>query len=355
MWKIEKPELLAVRDNTESAILYKTNFGDLWFSTPISNSVVLSQNMSSALIGLLIPAMKKKIDLHLAGVVDELLFYYASGPLQSALVNFNPSLQRINISCDSTSQGYNFGKEVVSGLSRGVDSFSVIDRHFIRNVKSILKGTLICLHDVWSDKNEIDVPNLAVIKRFNNLKPLLEGIKYPAYLVNSNLGSFYKDFSFVATHTLRNIAAAHAVASVGTYIYASAGYPLSFQSLSIHPEIARTDLLLMPMLSSTELRCISGDAEKTRLEKIVGIADLGVAHEFLQVCSHSVEVNCSSCDKCLRTMVAIDILDKISEFSKAFNFKLYSSKKFDFINENQNDPYIVELIDYAKAHDISIF
>jgi hypothetical protein len=201
MWKIEKPEILAVRNNTESAILYKTSFGDLWFCTPVSNSVVLSQNMNSALIGLLIPAMKKKSDLHLAGVVDELLFYYASGPLQSALVNFNPSLQRINISCESTSQGYNLGKEVVSGLSRGVDSFSVMDRHYIRNVNSILKGTLICLHDVWSEKNEIDVPNPAVVNRFNNLKPLLEGIKYPAYLINSNLGSFYKDTSFVATHT----------------------------------------------------------------------------------------------------------------------------------------------------------
>jgi hypothetical protein len=156
-------------------------------------------------------------------------------------------------------------------------------------------------------------------------------------------------------HTLRNVAAAHSVASVGTYIYASAGYPLSFQSLSIHPEIARTDLLLLPMLSSTELRCISGDAEKTRLEKIVGIAELDIVHEFLQVCSYSVDVNCSSCDKCLRTMLAIDILDKSSKFSKVFNFKLYSSKKFDFLNDNQNDPYIVELVDFAKANGISLF
>lgn len=355
MWKIQKPELLAVRDNTESAILYKTNFGDLWFSTPVSSSVVLSQNMNSALIGLLIPAMKQKSDLHLAGVLDELLFYYASGPLQSALVNFNPSLQRINITCQSTSSGYNFGKEVVSGLSRGVDSFSVMNRHYIRNAKSILKGTLICLHDVWSDKNEINSPNTAVVRRFQNLKPLLETIKYPAYLINSNLGSFYKEFSFVSTHTMRNVAAVHAVSSVGTYIYASTGYPLSVQSLNKQPEMGRTDLLLLPMLSSTELRCISGDAEKTRLEKIVGIMDLDTVHKFLQVCSNSVEVNCSSCDKCLRTMVAINALNKIPEFSKAFNFESYSSQKLDFLKENQNDPYIIELVNFAKANGISDF
>lgn len=352
-WTVEKPKLLAIRNGLELASYYKTNHGDLWFSVPVSKANFLSTNMDAALIGLLLPAMHLKIDLHLAGPIDQLLLYYSQGPLQEALINFNPTLQKIKISCERTSSGSNFGKEVVTGLSRGVDSFSVLDRHYIRNALSPLKGTIICLHDIWADNNIIDTPNPAVVMRFQNLKPLLDHINYSAYLINSNLGQFYKQFDFVTTHTIRNVAAAHSTSSaVGTYIYASTGLHLKSQSLFNSGEMGRTDMLLLPMLSSTQLTCISGDSDKTRLQKLMGIVDLDFVQQFLQVCSHSTEQNCSSCDKCLRTMFALDILDKIHNFKNIFDFQKYKINKLNYLTTHENDPFVIEILEFAYKRDL---
>jgi len=347
MWKVSKPEYHSVRDGKELALSYNTSRGNLWFSVPVSYANYVSPKMDAALIGLLLPAMKLNVSLYLDGSVDELLFYYASGPLQSALVNIFPYLNKIRISANIFSNGSIFGKKIVSGLSRGVDSFSIIERHLVSCNNNLLKIDCICLHDIWGESNSMSVVNPAVVKRFSNLTPILDRLEYPAYLVNSNLGFYYSGINFISTHSIRNVAAAHLMANeVGTYLYASTGLPMSVQSLSKQTDIGRSDLILLPMMSSSELRCISGDSEKTRLEKIMGIADSQIVHEFLNVCSFSVEYNCSQCEKCLRTMFAIEALGKESFFSNIFNFNKYSKLKGNYISENFNDPFVKEVIDF---------
>lgn len=67
--------------------------------------------------------------------------------------------------------------------------------------------------------------------------------------------------------------------------------------------------LLDPLLSGDEQEIVHDGADLTRLAKLALIADDPVAMANLRVCWKAVhELNCSRCEKCLRTMIALTIV-----------------------------------------------
>jgi hypothetical protein len=76
-----------------------------------------------------------------------------------------------------------------------------------------------------------------------------------------------------------------------------------------HPSVIR-----LLQSSKVNFRSIGGEAK--RIEKIAAIADLPVAQENLRVCweNRGSQYNCGACEKCVRTMVALDALNRLDAF-----------------------------------------
>lgn len=113
---------------------------------------------------------------------------------------------------------------------------------------------------------------------------------------------------------------------------------------------------LSDMLLSTEtLDIVHHGATHRRVEKIEEISDWGFAQENMRVCQHSFLdgdfMNCSRCEKCVRTMIpiyALGAMDKFKTFSKPIRANqegLWWARKYDL-----NKDYVPEIIPFVKRH-----
>lgn len=76
-----------------------------------------------------------------------------------------------------------------------------------------------------------------------------------------------------------------------------------------------TDPMLDHLWSSNRLTVVTDGSASTRVEKIVGLAEDPVAQRHLRVCwQNTGKYNCSSCDKCVRTMITLSIAGVLPEF-----------------------------------------
>jgi len=63
----------------------------------------------------------------------------------------------------------------------------------------------------------------------------------------------------------------------------------------------------------------------SRIEKTQDIADLEIAHKYLDVCYNFN--NCGHCIKCYRTLIVLDFLDKLDYFKPCFDVEAYKKDR----------------------------
>lgn len=98
--------------------------------------------------------------------------------------------------------------------------------------------------------------------------------------------------------------------SVGTLLTSSDGLGSASPETSSHPE---TD----PLFGSAALEVVHVAPTTTRLEKLRILAGEPLAHRHLRVCWKNVgrDLNCGVCEKCIRTMLALEACGALEKFS----------------------------------------
>jgi hypothetical protein len=93
------------------------------------------------------------------------------------------------------------------------------------------------------------------------------------------------------------------------YVPATMTYS-SLDPLGSHP-------LVDPLWSTEDVELVHDGCEATRLDKLRTIASCDAARAFLRVCPKNWDgaYNCGRCEKCLRTMVAVALLDGSPQFA----------------------------------------
>ena len=120
------------------------------------------------------------------------------------------------------------------------------------------------------------------------------------------------------------------------------------------------ETLLLPLLSTESTELIVANPEMTRVAKEKMIFGNQLVQKYLYVCwkeiianeksdsdyakSKDDYLNCTVCDKCLRTLLAIDIMGYIEQYRNIFNLNYYYKIK---------DSYIARVI--AKKNDNSFY
>lgn len=97
---------------------------------------------------------------------------------------------------------------------------------------------------------------------------------------------------------------------VGTLVMSSNGLASTPPDVSSRPE---TD----PLFGSASLRIVHAAPTTTRLEKLRFLAGEPLAHRHLRVCWKNVgrDLNCGACEKCIRTMLALEACGGLERFS----------------------------------------
>lgn len=303
---------------------------ELWFEVDSEQEQYISDSWDATLVGLLAPAMASGASLHINGpLTDELFTQISENAIKifSILSGYSP----IKIDCNSLIEISSWNKTGinVTGFSGGVDSYCVLEQYYYNPIKGAKKVSHLVFNNVGANGNSTE--QALYQSRLKNAKIAADNIGLPLISINSNLDDFYQPFSdlhFAKTHSLRNSTVGHLLSKgIDNYYYAS-GYSYKNIHVSKSEDIAFTDPILLPLLSTKTLKIHPTHAALNRIEKLEIISNLEVAKNNLHVCvDHNSEKNCSKCQKCIRTMIGLEVIGKIEEFSGSFDLNYFKKNK----------------------------
>jgi hypothetical protein len=356
--RISKPEIVSANDGLRYRVQVDAagTEKNLWFSIPSEFGELISDSSDAALAALLIPAMSRGEDLHIAGVLSEKLFYNLSCSYQALLRTVIPSLSKISICPEEIRPATPGAPGVATGFSGGVDSFCVLADHHCRDAPPGYRLTHLLFNNVGSHGHGPDGERLFQ-ERYDRLGRAAARFGLPFIAVNSNVEDFYRDLRFRQTHTSRNAAVALLLQrGIGKFMYAST-YGYADLIAGNTGEMAAADPVALPLLSTERMCALSSGSEYNRVQKTLKVGALPDSYESLDVCATgSQEKNCSVCMKCLRTLLTLELAGLLGRYEGVFDLEAYEANKPRYIEEvlQSEDPFCREITSFANKLGVSL-
>lgn len=298
----------------------------LWFEISTKDESFLSHRSDSAMIALLVPAMQAGKDLFVNGIVSsKLLAEINKVEFQEIIIRAMPSLKRIRVRAESTSnqpEVESFNKSM--GFSGGGDSFATL---LASTERGIFEFSHLTHYNVGSHGRGI-AGSKVYLKRLARTQSAAIKIGLPLISVDSNVNNFYnKHTDFISTSLLRNAAATLAIQrGMSNYTFSGA-YHLRRQGILFKGDITRAEDEFAPLLSTESLTFSVFGSEMTRAEKILLLSKHPLTYDLLDVCMEPrkarSKINCSTCYKCLRAMINLEIIGKLDCYEAVFDLKQY--------------------------------
>lgn len=331
-------------------IEYGDSKKELWYCLDQEYQDFLTvDKLDGFLVGLLLLAMKHKEDIYIDGAISEKLFYNLTNYFIKIVTLLIPSLHPIKIFPKELHNGKNSETVggVVTGFSGGIDSFCVLIDHLYNYVPQSYKITHLVLNNVGSHgEGGRDLFN----KRYQRLLSFAHESQLPFIKIDSNLDDILS-MEFRNTHTTRNVSAILILQKLfGKYLYASAH---KYQNCFIgeSPDASVIDPSAIHLLSTETTECISTGCQYSRVEKTIKVAELEPSYRYLDVCVHAVDAaeNCSTCWKCARTLLTLEIIGKHTLYHQVFDLNKFAQIKGDYISSiiDKQTPLEQEVIQLA--------
>lgn len=306
----------------------------LWFEWDHDDASMRSDRADWVAVALLMPAMRAGRDLHIGGVVTDVLLHQMNGDLQALLGWLHPGCSRIRVSADDAQPARAMPAAVAMGFSGGVDSFDALREYFLEpDVPEGLRVTHLLNNNVGA--HGADGGALWDTRRAG-LTPVAERLGLPFLAIDSNLDAHYPRIGFLQSATMRNAAVAHLLGGgIGRWHYASSN---TFKDLRVQPGGAMSlmDPALLPLLSTSALTLSPAGSGRSRVDKTLALVGRPEARH-LDVCidpDPTRTLNCSRCAKCMRTMLTLEIAGHLDEFCpEPFVRGPYLAHRADFLVE----------------------
>jgi hypothetical protein len=299
--------------------------------------------------------MKNGEDICIKGAISERLFYNLTAYYVNVLRLAIPSLKKINIIPESLDSGASFpcAGGVVTGFSAGIDSFCTIYDHLISDPPPHFKLTHFVFNNVGSHGQK---DYAAARKLFNSRYELVKGFPQDKGIdflkIDSNLNELLK-LGFQKTHIPRNVSALLMLQKLFAKYYYTSAYRYQDCYVGETNALAYTDPVAVHLLSTETLECISTGCQYSRVEKTARTAEIAEARHLLNVCiteTHDGK-NCSTCWKCCRTLVTLEMLGLLEEFDEIFDldrWRRVRSKYLLYMLSMKGDKLVNEIKEHAK-------
>lgn len=313
---------------------------ELWFSVPLHwAEYINSDSMDAFLLALLPVAMSQERALHLHGRVSEKLLYHVNTYLIPLLTLISPRLKSVVVSADEVStvsvkQGM---AGAATGFSGGVDSFSVLADHFLNQPAVSYRINTLLFNNVGA------VPTQRFYEKWEQLSKVTSLTGLELIPIDSNLADLV-DLPFQLTHSLRNVACSLLLHGLYDKYYYASTYGYSSTQIASTYDIAYSDPLSLPLMSTESVTVIPTGGQYSRVEKTRTISTFAPAFEMLNVCVAANRIdNCSACWKCGRTLLTLELLGQLDAFASVFDLEHWHRIRSTYIAEYVTNP--------KKSHD----
>lgn len=300
--------------------------GELWFRVRDEHADLISDRADAALLALVLPAMAAGEDLHVEGRVSARLHHQLSGPFQAVMRHVLPSLRPIRIHPVDLDTPGPRAPGVATAFSGGVDSFAVLADHHYDDPPPGFRLTHLVFANVGSNG---PAGNPIFQRRYDRLAPAAARIGLPFVAVDSNLMEFYRAVSFKHSYTVRNASVSLLLQRGIGRAYHAAGTVLGAPPppLPIR-DIAHFDPVILPMVSTEALDALWVGGESRRAEKTLRVAEIEDSYAVLDVCVRNDRPgNCSTCKKCVRTLLTLEIAGLQDRYAELFDFDAFRKRR----------------------------
>ncbi len=318
---------------------------------------LVTETVDAFLVGILFLALKKGEDITLKGDVSAKLFYNLSHYVIPALCLANPKYIAIEIFPQNLIEvDLNIQRTAGTGLSCGVDSFATYFDH-ISESKSY-KIEYFAFFNAGSHGNSGEKTDKLFQDRFEKSKKFADSIGKDLIKIDSNLSEML-DMKFQATNTLRNVSCVLIFQKLFKNYYIASKNRFDYYKLHSY-DTQDYDSLILNMLSTESTSFHSAVAQLTRVERTDLISEFPETYNYLDVCTSSKSyrdgINCSQCNKCLRTALTLDLLGKLHLYTPVFNIEKYKRLKHSYVShiiktrkKDQINAHIYQLLKNRNA------
>ena len=231
-----------------------------------------------------------------------------------------------------------------------------IDRLFYFNVGS---------HGIPQSKADFDRIENKFATRYNSLKRYADEVGLDFIPVDTNVHNFHPWGHLESSTFVSTSAALFMQPCIRRYYLSSSGHNYAQIMKFIgtggeFKDLAMLDPMLLPMLSTETLDMIADGTELDRIEKTRIISTYEPTRRFLNVCAakDTVDTNCSMCYKCCRTLLNLEILGKLEDYSQVFDLQKYRQVRANFIADTivtrNEELYSLHLCEFAESQNYDL-
>jgi hypothetical protein len=207
------------------------------------------------------------------------------------------------------------------------------------------------------------------------LQPFSEKIGLPILVVDSNINEFFTDSRVVLLNRFIDSTISCVLALqklLGKYVYSSSFSIEQFQFSNI--DESHMEATFVPLLGTENTEIILSNPMLTRVEKTEYLSRFDITKEFLDVCwaaqyaygecqdvsylEGKTKKNCGKCDKCMRTLLTLEILGRIDGYKDIFDLNAYYSNKkkylFRVIGKQDTNFFYKELVDLMMENSFTV-
>lgn len=282
-----------------------------------------------ALVGMLAYALKNKHDIVCETSVTEELLYNIREILIPTFIYNDSRNYPVKIYADIASplEKVSFAENrigVGTGLSCGVDSFYSVLKH-LDSEYPCQNLTHISVFNIGSINHCYGKENIPYIKKkvWEHTEKVVGELNLPLIKLDSNFQDVIPQSHYLC-HTYMDALAIYSLQKLWrTYYYAGSH---AFNEFSLRNNFSIAPGYFEPFLlncfSTSHIKIVSDGCVGDRIDKINFIADYPIARKNLHVCTRQA-FNCGVCPKCLRTLLALDALNKLESFREVFDIETY--------------------------------
>lgn len=364
---IKKP--LVKVENSQYQIEFPIISGDktqlLWYSIDEKYKDFICIDSADGVITTLLPyAIRGGYDIESELPISQKLYYNLTTQLIPQLAVCTESSHKTKIFAEYIKIENN-PINIAAAVSCGVDSFTTIYEYTEESFLNDYKLTHLTYFQNGAHhggrsgysniQSELFEGQLKTATKF------CEENHFNLIVVRSNLDEFLSSFfwkdPFYCTHSYRNIGFAMLLQNgIKTYYYSSA-HNVSEFNCSLNIDSAEYERFLLPYLSTEKFTAYNSNGAMSRNEKIQFISKFPATYNYLTVCYTGSE-NCGKCTKCLRTLLALDVLGVLDKYSGSFDIEDYKKNREWYITRlcagRHDDDLLQEIYDYAKTNNFTI-
>ena len=312
-------------------------------------------------------AMYHKQDLHICGNISKKLYQNIKWYIPKILCDFSPALSPVNFTVDGFNPPKPKGTLIGASISCGVDCLSTIYDHFVNETDPDYRINALFLfsHEPRSHLKDSLGGNVYLNLRRRTEKAA-EELACPVYSLNTNLSKFtYPIMKALGNISMSYIAMYSSILSLSNAIfryYVSSGRSYEeVKNFPTHKDFEGFCESYFISLIQTEWIELKVDGcQYRRVDKVRRIADWDIAKKYLNVCvswkpEHRDASNCGHCPKCLRTLLPLEILGKLDDYSKLFNMEQYKKISYKYklrcLQNYGKEPFETENVDFARENN----